>query len=207
MTLNPESRTGFSPETVLMTLLDARSGHFLTESGYHTDYWFDVAKLFQNLELLKIVTNELAYKLSQYSIDLICGPMTGGARVAEMIGEKLDVKWIPSERELSYHEGSISNVVYRIPENMRSKLLGLRVAVVDDIIDAGSAVKGSLAELEELGAIPIVIAGLLVKGILIYPFAAEKNLPVEKVTAIANNMWEPAECLLCAKGQIFESVV
>jgi orotate phosphoribosyltransferase len=81
-------------ENNLLKLLHSRKGHFLTESGRHTDLWFEVDKLFINIDLLQPIVSVLGQKLMTHKFDIICGPMDGGAHIAKMISDEFDVEYI-----------------------------------------------------------------------------------------------------------------
>jgi len=191
----------------LLQLLHPRKGHFLTESGRHTNLWFEIDKLFINVDLIKPIVNVLGEKLMTHRFDIICGPMEGGARIAEMISKEFGVEYVYSERRVTFDKNDVKPLVsYSIPKFMRDRIEGKRIALVDDIINAGAAIKQTFEELIRLEAIPVVMGCLLVKGNLIYPFATGHNLPIEEITKLKNNMWIPQECPLCVSKQPIERV-
>src|SRR5262249_30219960 len=77
---------------------------------------------------------------------------------------------------------------------------GKRVAVVDDVINAASAVRKTLHDLHSVGAQPVAIGSLLILGDAPRKFAADANMPIEFIAQQPNNIWVPAECPLCAAG-------
>ena len=86
-------------------------------------------------------------------------------------------------------------------------VLGKRVAIVNDVINAGSAVRGTFVSLEYLGATPIAIGAMLVLGEWSARFASEKNIALEAVEAWPNELWAPADCPLCAASVPLERPV
>jgi orotate phosphoribosyltransferase len=195
-------------EQLLLDLLHSRSGHFLTESGRHSDVWFDTKWLFLDSELLKPIVTEFGRKLAVHSFDIICGPADGGARIAQMISDGLGIECVVSEREVSRDNTSYTPIVtYSIPLNAHDVIKGKKIAIVDDIINAGVAAKATYHELVKLGAIPVVLGALLIKGDLIYPFIEDRNLSIEMISKCNNNMWLPEDCPLCVSKQPIESVV
>jgi orotate phosphoribosyltransferase len=89
-------------------------------------------------------------------------------------------------------------VEYRLPRGLRAAVRGKRVAIVNDVINAGSAVRGTFADLASCGAEVVAIAALLVIGTSAARFAAERGLPLETTASLPNAIWTPAECPLCA---------
>jgi orotate phosphoribosyltransferase len=174
----------------LLGLLAARKGHFRFESGHHGDLWLELDTLFLRPARLGRYADELARRLSAHRVDAICGPLVGGAFLAEMIAAALDVEFCYSARETRY----------RLPRAFRDAVRGRRVAVADDVINAGSAVRGTLADLQDCGATPVAIGALLVLGSPAADLAAERGLPLEPIASRPNLLWSPSDCPLCAAG-------
>jgi orotate phosphoribosyltransferase len=73
-----------------------------------------------------------------------------------------------------------------------------RLAVVDDAISAGSAVRGTYTELRAHGAEPVVIGALLLLGSATTAFFEQRGVPIEAVARRPFELWPPADCPLCA---------
>jgi orotate phosphoribosyltransferase len=97
-------------------------------------------------------------------------------------------------------------VRYRLPDALRPRLRGRRVAIVDDVMSAGSALRGTHAELQAHGAVPVVAGALLVLGEVGATFFRERGIPVEAAARDAFELWSPAECPLCAAGTPLEDL-
>jgi len=144
----------------------------------------------------------LAERLSGYDIEAVCGPLVGGAFLAQGLATLLGVEFYYAERfePPVRGDGTLYPVEYRVPSNVRGMLRGKRVALVDDAISAGSAVRGTLASLEECGAAATVIGALLVLGNQATQFCRERGLALEYIAQLPYEVWLPAECPLCASG-------
>src|SRR5205085_11033953 len=92
-------------------------------------------------------------------------------------------------------------VRYRVPDSLRGELRGRRVAIVNDVISAGSAVRGTLSDLIECEAETVAVASLAVLGQSVVEFAAANRLPLETLVHLPNNIWLPSECPMCAEGK------
>ncbi|HQY05397.1 MAG TPA: hypothetical protein PLQ52_04970, partial [Lacunisphaera sp.] len=92
------------------------------------------------------------------------------------------------------------------PAAHRESLRGKRVAIVDDAISAGSAVKGTHADLLACGAQPVVCGALIIFGVAADKFAAENHLPLESIARMSFGMWRPEECPLCNAGAPVDAV-
>ncbi len=184
----------------IMRLLAPRRGHFRFESGHHGDLWLQIALLTLHPGRLREFAAALARRLAAHRLDAVCGPLVEGAFFAQLVALELDVEFYFAEQvQRSEHDG-LFPIAYRIPAALRSGLRGKRVAVVDDVFNAGSATRGALAELLACEATPVAIGALLVLGSRAAEFAATSRLALESLAQLPNNLWEPVTCPLCAAG-------
>ena len=188
----------------LLTLVAARHGHFKLESGYHGGLWLDLEPLFLQPRRLRPWVDELARKLSGHSLDAVCGPLLGGAFLAQLLASVLDLEFYYTERIVPAEPHGLYPVQYRLPAALRGSVAGKAVAIVDDAISAGSAARGTLAELRAWGARPAVAGALLTMGATGLEYFAGEHLPVVSLVQLPYQVWAPAECPLCAAGQPLE---
>jgi orotate phosphoribosyltransferase len=188
----------------LLQMLSAQRGHFRLESGHHGELWLDLDALFLRPRRLQGFFDDLAEQIRPFRPDVVCGPLSGGAYVAQAIATRLDVGFVHAERGNAAGEG-LYRVAYRVPAGLRPQLAGKRIAVVDDVINAGSAVRATLADLDACGAAPVAIGALLVLGSAADTFAGSLSLPLLSVAAMPNTLWTPEECPLCAQGLALSS--
>jgi orotate phosphoribosyltransferase len=182
-------------EEKLLELLSARRGHFVLESGHHGDLWLDLDSLLLRPAGVRPFARDLARLLSAHRAEAIVGPLVGGAFVAEMVAAELDLRFAFAERRVK-----AGDVTYAIPDSFHDHLRGRTVAIVDDAINAGSATHATFTALTALGARPVAVGALLILGETALPFFAANNLAIESVARLANELWEPAACPLCAAG-------
>jgi orotate phosphoribosyltransferase len=78
--------------------------------------------------------------------------------------------------------------------------------MVDDVMSAGSALRGTYAELLEHDAVPAVAGALLLLGSTGADFFADQGVAVEAVARDNYDLWLPADCPLCASGLPLEDV-
>ena len=180
-----------SAEEVL-DLLDARRGHFLLESGHHGDLWLELDRLFVRPARLETFAEELGRRLAAHGIDGLCGPLTGGAFLAETAAAKLDLEFSWAER---------SEDGYRIPAPLRSGLEGKTVAIVDDVVNAASASRATLEELGACGARTVALGALVTLGSTPDAFAEREGLALERLATLPNSLWDPSDCPMCAAGE------
>lgn len=182
-------------EEKFLELLSARRGHFVLESGHHGNLWLDLDSLFLRPAALLPFVRELTRRLAAHRVEAIVGPLVGGAFVAQAIAAELDVRFAFAER----HVGA-KGVTYAIPDALRPHLQERTVAIVDDVVNAGSATRATYAALIALGARPAAVGALLILGETALPAFAANGLAVECVARLPNDLWEPAACPMCAAG-------
>jgi orotate phosphoribosyltransferase len=190
----------------VLELLSGRRGHFLLESGHHGDLWLDLETLCLHPARARAVAAELVGPLSELKVDAICGPLVEGAFVGLLVALELGVRFVYSERFARPAEGGLFPAGYRIPGPLRAGLQGRRVAIVNDVINAGSALKGTFADLEDCGAVVVGIGALLVLGGAAGAFAADKGVPLHSLAALPNTLWAPSDCPLCASGVLLRDI-
>jgi len=185
--------------------LPAQSGHFLFESGHHGDRWLELDSLWTRPDLLEPAVAALARRLARHRPDAVCGPQTGGARLARLIAAQLRLRCFATERSPTAPTGDpgrtqLYPASYSLPFADHAAVADLRIAVVDDVINAGSATRATLAELSARGARPVALGALLVLNEHAARLAAERDLPLEALDRMQSHLWEPAACPLCAQG-------
>jgi len=186
-----------SMQQEFLGLLAGRNGHFRLESGHHGDLWLDLELLCLRPALVRPFAVELSQRIAEQNVDAVCGPLNEGAFVALMVASELNVEFSYAE-PLPPQDDALYPVKYRIPPALRGQVKNKRVAIVDDVINAGSAVRGTFFDLKECGAEPVVIGALLVLGSATREFAAKNSVTVESLAALPSALWTPAECPLCA---------
>lgn len=163
----------------LRDLMAAQAGHFQLASGHHGDLWLDLDRLWRRPGRVRPFAAKLSRLLVPDRIDVVCGPMTGGAFLAAMVASDLRVDVVPAESR---------------------DLRGRRVALVDDAINAGSAVRSTWADLKDGGADLVALGALIVLGSPGAAFAAERGVPLRCLVTLPNQAWEPSRCPLCKSG-------
>jgi len=186
-------------------LVAARRGHFRLESGHHSGLWLDLDGLFAEPKRIAPLVDNLTVALRPYSVSAVCGPLLGGAFLAQLVAHALDVEFCFTERVTQPHPG-LYQARYRLPSAFSPRIRGKRVAIVDDVMSAGSALRGTYTVLEAHGAKPVVVGALLVLGSTGADFFAQHGVPLEAVARDDYELWLPANCPLCAAGQPLEDV-
>ena len=177
----------------MVRLARPRRGHFDLGTGYHGDVWLDLDALFLRPARLRPYVKWLAERLRQHSPDAICGPLEGGAFLAYAVADLLEVAFLAGYRSPGQATG------YHLP-SVPGGIGGWRVAVVDDAVNAGTAVAACLRELRAQGAIPVAVAALLALGEANAMVPARLGVPFYPAGTMPSRAWPAPECPLCADG-------
>ena len=167
------------------------------ESGLHCGLWFDLDAAFVDQAALDPFVTQLAQSLRRHDVEAVCGPLAGGALLAQLIARLLGSEFYFTAPTAATGSGTF-RARYQVPRGAGGRLLGKRIALVDDVISAGSSLRATLAEVETHGAIPIVIGALYVLGNIGAAFFNERGLRIEATGRAPFDSWRPAECPLCA---------
>lgn len=183
-----------------LEIVPGRRGHFRLESGHHSGLWLDLDALFAEPRRIGPFVTDLAGALAPYEVSVVCGPLLGGAFLAQLVARELDAEFCFTERAMPPDRGGLYPARYHLPSGFDARLRGNRVAIVDDVMSAGSALRGTYEEVHAHGAKPVVAGALLVLGQTGLSFFAERGVPVEAVARDDYELWLPTECALCAAG-------
>ncbi len=184
----------------ILQALPARRGHFRLESGYHTDLWLTLDALFVDPAALAPLVAALADRLRPYGITAVCGPLLGGAFLAHALAAHLGVRFYFAQPVAGVSDGGLFRAQYRLPSELRRRVAHERVALVDDVISAGSSVRATTVELDAAGASVVVVGSLLQLGDQANEYFAPRGMPMVALAQHPFNLWAPDACPLCRAG-------
>ena len=184
----------------ISALIGQRQGHFLFESGHHGETWLDLELLFWRPEEVQLLAAALADRIAAHGPEAICGPLEEGAFLALLVSMHLGLPF-----GYSRPDRGPAAARYPIPALLGARLSGRRVAIVDDVVNAGSAVGATIRSLKQAGAQPVVIGALAVYGDSASRLAAANRVGLEALASWPNRIWRPADCPLCAGGVPLET--
>jgi orotate phosphoribosyltransferase len=194
------SKVGSRDTAALLGLVSARRGHFRLESGYHSALWLELDALFAQPREIAPFVAALSERIRAHGASVVCGPLLGGAFLAQLVAHSLDIEFCFTERVPSTDTKELYAARYVLPRPFHARVRGQRVAIVDDVMSAGSALRGTFTELSAHGATTIVAGALLVLGSRGVDFFAERKIAVESVCHDKFELWAPDECPHCAAG-------
>ena len=189
-----------------LELVGGRRGHFRLESGHHGAVWLDLDALFARPAAVGPFVDVLTARLRVYAPEVVCGPLLGGAILAQWLARDLGTAFCFTGRESRPRAPGLYAASYRLPAAFRSHVAGRRVVIVDDVVSAGSSVRATYAELQHQGAIPVAVGALLVLGDAATAYFSDRRLVVEGVVRDDYVLWPPGDCPRCAEGMPLEDM-
>ena len=185
----------------LLSLLPSRRGHFLLESGYHAQLWFDLDALFTSPSDIAPLITRLATLLAAHRPTAICGPLLGGAFLAQAIANELDMNFYYSALANERNSNGLFSARYELPLELQKRVRGERVALVDDVISAGSSVRASATALATAGASIVTIGALIVLGTKAAEHFDSIGVPTEALERRNFEAWTPETCPSCLHNE------
>ena len=182
-------------------LVESRDGHFRMESGLHARRWLDLDGLFEVPARLQPFTAPLASSLKNFAPEVICGPQDGGALLAALLAPQLACAALAAHR-LPDSGGDLYAARYELSNG--ASTAGKRVAVVDDVISAGSSVRATVGALQGQGATVVAVGALLLLGTAARAFFVPRGIAVVAPAHGDIEMWPPQDCPLCRSGAPLE---
>ena len=151
------------------------------ESGLHCGLWFDLEAAFVDQAALDPFVTQLAQSLRRHDVEAVCGPLNGGAFLAQLVARLLGAEFYFATLAEPNGDGPFS-ARYQLPPGVGHGLLA------------------TLTAIESHGAIPVVIGALYVLGNTGAEFFKERGLRIETTGRAPFDTWRPNECPLCATG-------
>jgi orotate phosphoribosyltransferase len=175
--------------------------------GHHTDLWLTLDALFVDPAAIAPVVAALADKLRAHSPSAICGPLFGGAFLAQALAATLGMRFYYTEPAPASSASGLFTAEYRLPSEQRRRIRGERLAIVDDLISAGSSTRATIAAVTTAKASAIVVGTLVVLGDEGLSHFSSRGVPVETLGRRDASLWKPDECPLCRAGRPLEDPV
>jgi orotate phosphoribosyltransferase len=182
----------------VLDLVSAREGHFQLESGHHSALWLDLDSLFAEPGGIAPLARNLARGIAPYQPAIVCGPLVGGAFLAQLVAKELGIEFCYTQKAGVTESSGLYQARYALPEAFHDRVHKKKVALVDDVMSVGSSLRATFAALKELDAIPVVVGALMVLGSRGEAFFRDHSVPVEAGERREYQVWEPAHCPLCA---------
>jgi orotate phosphoribosyltransferase len=180
----------------LVQLAQPSRGHFDLGTGYHGDVWLELDVLFLQPALLRQPVRWMASRLREHAVDAVCGPMEGGAILAYAVSDVLTAVFLPGYRTPGETAG------YHL-RPVPGGIGGWRVGIVDDAVNAGTAVAACAEAVRAQGAVPVAAVSLLALGDAGTAISQQLGVPFYPAATLPSRTWPVADCELCAEGVPF----
>lgn len=95
-----------------LDLAAGRPGHFQLESGHHGALWLDLDALFTDAVRIAPFVTALAESIRPHGAAVVCGPLLGGAFLAQLIARELSLEFCFTERLLPSAPGGLYQTRY-----------------------------------------------------------------------------------------------
>lgn len=170
-------------ERLLKDLSVLQEGHFLLNSGLHSQYYFEKFRILENPQAASQLCSVIAGQFQDRAIDWVVGPTTGGIIIAFEVARQLNkCAGFAEEREGKRIVGR----GFDIHDKM--------VLIVDDVMTTGKSLLETIEAVKEKGGKAIGVAVLIDRCSIHLPF--EYFAAYRKVVENFN----PETCPLCKAG-------
>jgi orotate phosphoribosyltransferase len=189
-----------------LELADRRTGHFCMESGFHSALWLNLDALFASATRIEPFISRLADMLHPHRLDAVCGPLLGGAFLAQRVAQLIGAEFWYTAPAAPAEGSGLFRARYQLPSSFATRFSRPRLGLVDDVISAGSSLRASYAELQSTTEV-VAVGALLQLGTVGADFFAEHGVAVEHVIQQPFQTWSPPDCPQCAAGIPVENLV
>jgi orotate phosphoribosyltransferase len=174
--------------------------HFVYISGQHGSGWIDKDAVYPHTERTSALGALIAQAVAGERIEVVCGPATGGLILAQWVAHHLGVLAVFGEHgeipEDQHHaKGKRPFVIKRGYDRLVSER---RVLVVDDVVNTGFSIRGTIEAVRSHAGIVETAASVCNRGAL-----APERIDVERLidlTDIELDSWPRDQCPLCRDG-------
>jgi orotate phosphoribosyltransferase len=173
----------------LMSELDALlRGHFLLSSGWHSDTYFQCARVLQYPDLARELGRQLAQHFDPLGCDVVVSPALGGILLGHEVARALGRRFIFTERvggEMTLRRG------FTLEK-------GEKAIIVEDVVTRGTSTREVTAIVSAAEGKVVGLAALVDRS----TDTAELPAPLEALARVSVATYPPDTCPLCAAGSL-----
>lgn len=163
------------------------TGHFRLTSGRHSDVYYEKFALLRQPAVCTRLCRQMADQLSDFEIETIVGPTTGGIIIAYDVARYLGVEAI-------YAEPEGDGRAFKRGLSLRP---GQKVGIVDDVLTTGRSIREVIDLVKSYDAVIVKIVEMLDRSNGAVPF----DYPFSALATVNAESWLPRDCPLCQQGQ------
>jgi orotate phosphoribosyltransferase len=173
--------------------------HFVYISGHHGSGWIDKDAVYPHTGRTAALAGMIAEAVQDRAIEVVCGPATGGLIIAQWVAHHLGALAVFGEHGAASDDGDLPD---RRPFTLKrgyDRLVADRnVLVVDDVINTGFSIRGTIETVRAHGGTVTVAASVCNRGGLTPAQVGVDELV--DLTDIRLDSWPAEECPLCRDG-------
>lgn len=167
-------------EKLLKDLKVLQEGHFLLNSGLHSQFYFEKFRILENPDATMRLCSVITEQYKNASIEWVIGPTTGGVIIAFEVARQLKVMaGFAEEREGKRMIGRGFNVT------------GKKILLVDDVMTTGKSLIETIDAIKEKNGI--------LSGVAVLIDRSQKELPFNYFACFRKEVvnFPPDQCPLC----------
>ena len=174
--------------------------HFVYDSGEHGSGWIDKDVVNENTDRDEGLCSMLAEVIRDLGAEVVCGPATGGLIVSQWTAHALGVESVFADHsdQPSAAPGGPPRGPFVLRRGYNKVVNGKRVAVVDDVINTGLALRQTVEAVRENGGQVVGAAAIVTRGNATPADCGVTDLRYLLEYKIPS--WPAAGCPLCKQG-------
>ncbi len=170
-------------EKLLKDLKVLQDGHFLLNSGLHSQFYFEKFRILENPAATTKLCNIITKHFKNNAIDWVIGPTTGGVIIAFEVARQLKVlAGFAEERDGKRIIGRGFNIA------------GKKILLVDDVMTTGKSLIETIEAIKEKQGVLVGVAVLIDRS--------QQKLPFEYFACFRKEVenFSPDRCPLCKQN-------
>jgi orotate phosphoribosyltransferase len=168
--------------------------HFVYISGQHGSGWIDKDRVYPHTDLTATLGRLVAEAVADRGIEVVCGPATGGLILAQWTAHALGALAVFGE-----HGEPVGDTrPFVVKRGYEHLVEGRRVLVVDDVVNTGFSIRGTIDAVRSHGGEVREAAAIVNRGALLAGAIGIDELIA--ITDIRLDSWPREDCPLCAQG-------
>ena len=171
------------------------NSHFVYTSGKHGHTYINKDAVYPHTDLVRQLCEEIA-RQCPWQIDVVAGPTVGAVILSTWVAHFLSEMTGRPVLSVYAEEDAEKNRVFR--RGYDALVKGRSVLVVEDILNTGGSARKVVEAVKKLGGKVAGVFGLCNRG-GVGPDEVG-GAPVKALVDVKFEMWDAAECPLCAKG-------
>lgn len=171
------------------------NSHFVYTSGKHGHTYINKDAVYPHTDLVRQLCEEIA-RQCPWQVDMVAGPTVGAVILSTWVSHCLSEMTGRPILSVYAEEDADKNRVFR--RGYDALIKGRSVLVVEDILNTGGSAREMVEAVKKLGGKVAGVFGLCNRG-GVGP-AEVGGVPVKALVDVKFEMWDAAECPLCAKG-------